>query len=89
VESVRPEVTPQNGPAPRAAGSSDIDEVHGEVNPAEKLLLVDPLQKAGHVAAMAADGINDAPALAKADMGRHGNRHGRGDEQRSGHDHEG
>lgn len=46
-----------------------IAEVYGEVKPQDKLALVERLQAQGKTVAMAGDGINDSPALAKANVG--------------------
>ncbi len=47
----------------------NIDEVVAEVSPKQKANIIKELQKKGHIVAMAGDGINDAPALATAQVG--------------------
>jgi Cu+-exporting ATPase len=46
-----------------------IDEVRAGLRPEDKFNIIDKLQRKGAVVVMAGDGINDAPALAKADVG--------------------
>jgi Cu+-exporting ATPase len=46
-----------------------IDEARGQVPPAGKAHLVEELQRSGRKVAMVGDGVNDAPALARSDLG--------------------
>ena len=70
-EGYRLSVVSGDGPGATAAVADavGIQEVRGGVSPAEKAAWVDALRQEGHRVAMVGDGVNDAPAMARADFG--------------------
>ena len=73
LEAMGVRVVMATGDSPRVAGivagALGIDEVHAALWPEEKGALVERFRREGRTVAMAGDGVNDAPALALADVG--------------------
>ena len=69
IATARPSWRSRRTTAEAVARKLGIDEVEAEVLPDRKSEVVARLRKAGKVVAMAGDGVNDAPALAAADVG--------------------
>ena len=55
--------------AKRVAAETGVDEVYADLLPADKEAVIRRMQAEGHRVIMAGDGINDAPSLARADIG--------------------
>ena len=63
-------LTGDNEAAARVVGQeTGIDEVRAQLLPADKIAAIEALQREGHLVARVGDGVNDAPALARADVG--------------------
>jgi len=57
------------GEAERIACELGLQSYYAELRPEDKVRIVEELRRSGHIVMMVGDGINDAPALARADVG--------------------